>query len=648
MSLVYIILAALGLGLLIFIHELGHYFMARRVGMKVEAFGIGFGKPIKSWDFDGVKWNLGWIPFGGYVKIAGMEPDGEQDLYKIPGGFFSKSPWDRIKVAFAGPFVNILFAFLCFVVVWGTGGREKDYAEFTHVIGWVDPRSELYAKGVRPGDVITGYDNNEYRGRTDHIYAPMTASDTIIVQGYHVNQRTHEKKPFEYTVKPYHPNVFKKDFLSAGIIHPASYVIFTPAESSKTFVEGSPMADSGIQPYERIAWVDGLAVYSLEQLHQILNDGKAFLTIQRNGKKMFARVPRVRVEELKLDSEVREELTDWQHEAQLISTKIPQLYFIPYNLTPDAVVENQLKFIDKEDQEQEFPANPFSEIAQPLQKGDKIIAVDGVPIKQAFQLLYQLQERKVNVIVQRLDASKTNISSLEADNQFLQENDWKTIDALVTAIGTNAQPKESNGYRLLKPVKPITHKELASTPEKQALENEQLMKTKKEIEAISDPEERAQAQQLLNQYEKQLILGITVKDRQVNYNPNPIQLFTGICEEIWRTLSALVSGNLKPKWMAGPVGIVKVVHDSWLLGFRDVLYWMGAISLNLAILNLLPIPVLDGGYICLFLLEMVTGRQLKPKTLERLIVPFVVLLVGFLLYATYNDIMRLLTSYVGW
>src|SRR5882757_1486298 len=105
-SLLYLLLAILGLGFLIFIHELGHYWMARRVGMRVETFAIGFGRPIFSWMHDGTKWQIGWLPFGGYVKIAGVESDPNVDLYSISDGFYGKGPWARIKVAFMGPLVN--------------------------------------------------------------------------------------------------------------------------------------------------------------------------------------------------------------------------------------------------------------------------------------------------------------------------------------------------------------------------------------------------------------------------------------------------------------------------------------------------------------------------------------------------------------
>ena len=109
-NVIYILLALLGLSFLIFIHELGHYFVAKKVGMKIEVFSIGFGKALFSWKRNGVKWQVGILPFGGYVKIAGMEKKGNQEPYEIKDGFFGKKPVDRIKVAISGPLVNFIFA----------------------------------------------------------------------------------------------------------------------------------------------------------------------------------------------------------------------------------------------------------------------------------------------------------------------------------------------------------------------------------------------------------------------------------------------------------------------------------------------------------------------------------------------------------
>src|SRR5271154_6587894 len=97
-SILYVVMSILGLSFLIFIHELGHYWMARRTGMRVETFSIGFGRPITSWMRDGVKWQIGWLLFGGYVKIAGMDTSDQRDLYEVKDGFFGKRPLDRIKV----------------------------------------------------------------------------------------------------------------------------------------------------------------------------------------------------------------------------------------------------------------------------------------------------------------------------------------------------------------------------------------------------------------------------------------------------------------------------------------------------------------------------------------------------------------------
>src|SRR5262245_7996080 len=120
MTILYFVLAFVTLGVLVFIHELGHYFVAKWVGMQVEVFSIGFGKPLLKWKRKKVQWQLGWLPFGGFVKIKGME-FGKKDKntpyvepYDIPNGFFAHPPWKRIAVALAGPVSNFLLAFLIF------------------------------------------------------------------------------------------------------------------------------------------------------------------------------------------------------------------------------------------------------------------------------------------------------------------------------------------------------------------------------------------------------------------------------------------------------------------------------------------------------------------------------------------------------
>jgi len=218
---------------------------------------------------------------------------------------------------------------------------------------------------------------------------------------------------------------------------------------------------------------------------------------------------------------------------------------------------------------------------------------------------------------------------------------------LALSIGTETRLQESGLLHLLNPVTPMMRSELAFTPEAKALQAENLAERKKLIEQISDSEKRAQLLNLIDQQEKQYLLGLPEHDLKVNYNPGPVKLFLGVFDEIWHTLKALLSGYLSPKWLAGPLGIVQVAQSSLKSSLKDGLFWIGAISLNLGVLNLLPVPVLDGGHICIALYEMITRKRMQPKTMEKLIIPFAVLMIGFFIYVTYNDILRLFGNFMS-
>lgn len=642
----HILLAILGLSFLIFIHELGHYFMARRVGMRVETFAIGFGKPIYSWEHKGVKWQIGWLLFGGYVKIAGVDLDNDKNPYEVADGFFGKSPWDRIKVALMGPLTNIVFALLVFAVLWGLGGREKNFSEFTSIIGWVDPASELYINGVRPGDEITAYNEQSFNGSRDHLYMPMTSSsDKMRVEGKRVNYATGLKAPFTYETKLYsHPYALEKGIVTAGIINSANYIIYNrlPGDKENPLPEGSPMQSSGLQYGDRIVWADGELIFSLMQLNHILNDHNILLTIQRGPDVILRRVPRIKMQELKPDPEFREELIDWQFAAKLNNIKTQNLYTVPYNLTNDGVVENELRFIDKDKQAEAFPVHPYSSLDMPLEPGDKIIAVNGTPVAKSFEILSQLQNYRINIIVQRNPEALQKVSSKEADENFDKQIDWSHLQKIVQTIGTANPVMQSGHFYLLSPITPKSRSEFILSPEMQTQLTTELQAKKKKIETMEDPEQRSSALRQLEQQERQLVLGLpNTQDLRVTYNPGPFTLFNNVVEEIGHTLGALFSGSFNPKWMSGPIGIVQMVHDTSMSSLKEALYWLGVISLNLGILNLLPIPVLDGGTILMSLFEIVTRKKVHPKTMEKVILPFAVLLIGFFIFLTYNDLMRL-------
>lgn len=647
----YILFAIFAISFLIFIHELGHYFMAHRVGMRVETFSIGFGKPIFSWNWGGERWQVCWLLLGGYIKIAGMDEEPDRDPYTIRDGFYGKTPLDRIKVAIMGPVVNLVFAFLIFGLIWADGGREKNFSDYTHKIGWVDPESELYKQGLRPGDEITSYDNHTFRTASDHQYAPMVADEAVEVKGFKVNYKTGEKTPFTYSVKPYqHPQSFLAGQKTLGVLSPASYIIYDrlPGGKENPLIEGSPLEGSGIEYGDRIVWVDGNPVFSVAQLNDTLNEGRALLTIQRGDQTLLRRVPRVTSQELRLGQFFREEITDWQFEAGLNDEKLRNLYMIPYDMTETAIIEGRIKFLDKDTEEQAFPSHFADELDEQLKTGDKILAIDGTPIKHAYELLLNLQLNRVNIIVERDPQTIDLIPSGEADQDFDRQVNLADISRIAATIGTDHPLTQSGRFYLLKTITPKPILEFNLPEEKQKMIAAEIEQKRHLIEQIEEPEKRNQALQALDRQEKKLLIGLpNIQDRQVEYNPYPTTMFKDVFTEIGRTLSALVTGALSPKFISGPVGIVSVVQHQSAAGIKEALFWVGVISLNLGMLNLLPIPMLDGGTIVFNIYELVTGRRIPPKIMEKMIIPFAVLLIAFFVYVTYNDISRLVGGFWG-
>ncbi len=641
MSLIYILFAILGLGVLVFIHEFGHYWVARRKGMKVEAFAIGFGPPLFSWERDGVQWQLCLLPFGGYVRIAGMQKEGSREPSEIQDGFYGKKPWDRIQVALAGPLVNIAFAFVVFLVLWGMGGRDKSFTEFTHRIGWVDPHSALYEKGVRPGDVIARYDGRNFTGFKDLLMAGIMSDKTTQISGTKVDYLTGRETPFNYTLKTYeNPELMGKEKLNTiGVLSPARYLIYPGQE----LLAGSPMISSGIMPKDRILWVDGDIVFSHQQLSALTNESTSFLTVKRGDQIFQTKAPRVQVADLKLTPPERGEIDDWQHEAAL-KGKLQDLYFIPYNLSPHLTVEGRLNFIDEQDQTKAFQACQRCAYFTPLEEGDQIVAIDGKPVSSPFELLSEIQTRRLLMIVERNPAATNQVLWTKADAQFDQFNK-AALQQIIASIGTDVPVQTSGDLHLLDPIVPKPLSQFPLTDTQKAQLAEELAQSRKEVEAIQDPRKREEAIHQIEKSQSKVILGLPLVDRPVRYNPSPLQQFSEVFQDTYRTLKSLFTGSANPKYVAGPVGIVQIVHQSWMVGGKEALFWMALISLNLGIMNLLPLPVLDGGHILFSLIEMFTKRPMKAKTMERLIIPFVALLIGFFIFVTYHDLSRLLSKF---
>ncbi|MBL6827363.1 MAG: site-2 protease family protein, partial [Opitutales bacterium] len=139
------------------------------------------------------------------------------------------------------------------------------------------------------------------------------------------------------------------------------------------------------------------------------------------------------------------------------------------------------------------------------------------------------------------------------------------------------------------------------------------------------------------------LIGFTPKFKTITTYPNPLTLIIRRVKDMYLTLTGLVSpqSDVKLRNMSGPVGIVNHLSVFAKIGFKKLLWFVVFINVNLAILNLLPIPVLDGGHMMFATIEKVRGKPLPIAFLERAQMLFVVLLFSFMLYVTFFDVQRI-------
>ncbi len=144
------------LGVLIFVHELGHFLMARRLGVRVLTFSLGFGPKVLRWRRAGTEYCLSAVPLGGYVKMAGENPDDERA--GRDDEFLSKTKWQRFQILVAGPAMNLLLAIAVVTVVLYHGADVPAYEQAPPVVGRVAEGSAAARAGLQPGDRILTVD----------------------------------------------------------------------------------------------------------------------------------------------------------------------------------------------------------------------------------------------------------------------------------------------------------------------------------------------------------------------------------------------------------------------------------------------------------------------------------------------------------
>jgi len=267
---------AIVLGIMVLVHEFGHFAVAKLCGIRVEVFSIGFGKRLFGFRRGDTDYRLSLLPLGGYVKMAGDNP-GETPSGD-PGEFNAHPRWQRILVALAGPFANFALAIALMTGVSMLHNEVQEYIGGPAQTDYIAANTEAAKTGIRSGDLIVHYDTVE-NPTWDQvaIRSLLNINQTIPFSYIHDGQRTDTRI---FVESKGGTENFSLDRL--GLI-PKEQATPVQVESLEP---NMPAIRAGLQPKDLIASIDGLQLHSVPALLSYLQDqaGKpASLNILRNG-----------------------------------------------------------------------------------------------------------------------------------------------------------------------------------------------------------------------------------------------------------------------------------------------------------------------------------------------------------------------------
>jgi len=257
------------IGILVFVHEFGHFIMAKRAGVRIEKFSLGMGPKLFGFKKGETEYVLSALPLGGYVKMAGENPDEEPT--GAPDEFQSKTVWQRAKIAVTGPLTNIVLAFVIMPFVFMVG----TYSEGPARVGYVEKGSPAERAGFISGDVIEEINGRGISDWTKALTLIAVNPDTDVKV---IVERQGEKKAL--TLRPELATELK--------IGTSGLVPDIPAEIGR-LKPGFPAEQAGVMVNDKIIAVDGKTIYHWNQFSALVRDSKGnklTLTLERNGKRI--------------------------------------------------------------------------------------------------------------------------------------------------------------------------------------------------------------------------------------------------------------------------------------------------------------------------------------------------------------------------
>ena len=663
-----IVLLILGFGFVVFWHELGHFIAAKWAGVKVEQFAVGFGHAIGSWrsgmgfrwgssgkeyeqmlrsDFAGAKvgeteYRLNWLPLGGYVKMLGQDDLRPGASVDDPRAYNNKSIGARMVIVSAGVIMNVILAAALFMVLFLVGFNAPPAIVGSIQIGSPAQKTVRAADGtpapLQVGDRILYFDE-----KYQHDFTKITLAVALAGAGrtpMYVARAdgTHEHLLVTPTQAPGEPSGFV--MLGVG----PSYELRGPELTEREIEEISPqmrqiLENAPVRPGETVVKVAGEDV-----------GVKEFWKLDRALQQSFGEPVRITVRDRDGNQQQREVRPNFGSPFGDVPLHVA-------GMAPRVTVETILE---------------KSAASGKLQPGDVILAVtlneqgDTVTTPTIPTLIKLLDEagksgRAVDITVLR-DGQEQTVKDLTANYKNeqtrrrglgigLKYDVGRTVIAEVVKDSPAAEAGIVRGATINAiDGQPVAtwfdlHRALArragDAPPRLTVTTPHG--ERRTVELNLDPEDRVALTQIRYAGED-LALADRSEPRKTS---NPLVAAAwGVTDtrdliiQFYLTLQRMAEGRVSPTNLMGPIGIVSAGSRIAYKGHDWLLWFLAMISANLAVVNFLPIPIVDGGLFVFLILEKVMGRPLSARAQSIAQIVGLALILSVFLFVTYQDINR--------